>query len=124
MDEEKEKTIAEEQTEEETPPTQETPQETPQETTEDPAPAETTQEPPAADPVPAVDVLMDAMKADYEKRMEEMRKEYERGLQERDKMIRELVTGEYKETDKQGGKDVTEVTRRIREQRGTFSKYR
>lgn len=121
MDEEKEKTMAEEQTEEEeTPPTQETPQET----TEDPAPAETTQETPAADPVPAVDVLMDAMKADYEKRMEEMRKDYEKGLQERDKMIRELVTGEYKGTDKQGEKDVTEVTRRIREQRGTFSKYR
>ena len=120
MDGEKEKNIAEEHTEEETPP----PQETPQETTEDPAPAETTQETPAADPVPAVDVLMDAMKADYEKRMEEMRKEYEKGLQERDKMIRELVTGEYKGTDKQGEKDVTEVTRRIREQRGTFSKYR
>ena len=124
MDEEKEKTMAEEQTEEETPPTQETPQETPQETTEDPAPDETTQEPPAPDPVPAVDVLMDAMKADYEKRMEEMRKEYEKGMQERDKMIRELVTGEYKGTDKKGEKDVTEVTRRIREQRGTFSKYR
>lgn len=120
MEEEKEKTMAEEQTKEETPPTQETPQET----TEDPTPAETTQETPASDPVPAVDVLMDAMKADYEKRMEEMRKEYEKGLQERDKMIRELVTGEYKGTDKQGEKDVTEVTRRIREQRGTFSKYR
>lgn len=120
MEEEKEKTIAEEQTEEETPPTQEAPQET----TEDPAPAETTQETPAPDPVPAVDVLMDAMKADYEKRMEEMRKEYEKGLQERDKMIRELVTGEYKGTDKNGEKAVSEVTRRIREQRGTFSKYR
>lgn len=120
MDEGKEKTTAEEQKKEETPPTQETPQETP----EDPAPAETTQGTPATDPVPAVDVLMDAMKADYEKRMEEMRKEYEKGLQERDKMIRELVTGEYKGTDKKGEKDVTEVTRRIREQRGTFSKYR
>lgn len=120
MDEEKEKTIAEEKTEEETPPTQETPQET----TEDPAPAETTQETPESDPVPAVDVLMDAMKADYEKRTEEMRKEYEKGLQERDKVIRELVTGEYKGTDKEGEKDVTEVTRRIRERRGTFSKYR
>ena len=88
------------------------------ETTED-----TPQDAPASDPVPAVDVLMDAMKADYEKRMDEMRKEYEKGIQERDKMIRELVSGEYRGEEKDEHQ-VTEVARRIRENRGTFSKYR
>ena len=77
----------------------------------------------APDPVPAVAVLMDAMEADYEKRMEEMRKEYEKGMQERDKMIRELVSGEYRGEEKDEHQ-VTEVARRIRENRGTFSKYR
>ena len=77
----------------------------------------------ATDPVPAVDVLMDALKADYEKRMDEMRKEYEKGMQERDKMIRELVSGEYR-GEEGGERQVTEVARRIRENRGTFSKYR
>ena len=88
------------------------------ETTED-----TPQGTPASDPVPAVDVLMDAMKADYENRMDEMRKEYEKGMQERDKMIRELVSGEYRGEEKEEHQ-VTEVARRIRENRGTFSKYR
>ena len=116
--EEEEKNPTEEQME--TPPAEE-PSTPPAEETE---PTENTpQETPASDPVPAVDVLIDAMKADYEKRMDEMRKEYEKGMQERDKMIRELVSGEYLGEDKDEHQ-VTEVARRIRENRGTFSKYR
>lgn len=117
--EEEEKKTPEEQTE--TPPAEEPSTPPAEEGTEPTEP--TPQETPATDPVPAVDVLMDAMKADYEKRMEEMRKEYEKGLQERDKMIRELVSGEYR-GEEGGERQVTEVARRIRENRGTFSKYR
>lgn len=118
MEEEEKKPTEEQQ---ETPPAEEPstpPEEEGTEQTEN-----TTQEAPASDPVPAVDVLIDAMKADYEKRMDEMRKEYEKGMQERDKMIRELVSGEYRSEDKDEHQ-VTEVARRIRENRGTFSKYR
>lgn len=117
MEEEEQKT----QEERQDPPAEEPstpPAEEKTETTEN-----TPQDAPVSDPVPAVDVLMDAMKADYEKRMEEMRKEYEKGLQERDKMIRELVSGEYR-GEKKDEHQVTEVARRIRENRGTFSKYR
>lgn len=117
--EEEEKNPTEEQ--QETPPAEEPstpPEEEGTEQTEN-----NPQDAPTPDPVPAVDVLMDAMKADYEKRMEEMRKEYERGMQERDKMIRELVSGEYRGEEKDEHQ-VTEVARRIRENRGTFSKYR
>lgn len=117
--EEEEKNPTEEQ--QETPPAEEPSTPPEEEGTEQTA--NTPQETPASDPVPAVDVLMDAMRADYEKRMEEMRKEYEKGMQERDKMIRELVSGEYRGEEKEEHK-VTEVARRIRENRGTFSKYR
>lgn len=117
--EEEEKNPTEEQLE--TPPAEEPSTPPAEEETE---PTENTpQDAPAPDPVPAVDVLMDALKADYEKRMDEMRKEYEKGMQERDKMIRELVSGEYRGEDG-GERQVTEVARRIRENRGTFSKYR
>ena len=44
-------------------------------------------------------------------------------MQERDKMIRELVSGEYRGEEKEEHQ-VTKVARRIRENRGTFSKYR
>ena len=118
--EEEEKNPTEEQME--TPPAEE-PSTPPAEEEEGETPENTPQDDPAPDPVPAVDVLMDAMKADYEKRMEEMRKEYEKGMQERDKMIRELVSGEYRGEEKDEHQ-VTEVARRIRENRGTFSKYR
>ena len=116
--EEEEKNPTEEQ--QETPPAEEpsTPPAEEKEPTEN-----TPQDAPVSDPVPAVDVLMDAMRADYEKRMEEMRKEYEKGMQERDKMIRELVSGEYRGEEREEHQ-VTEVARRIRENRGTFSKYR
>lgn len=117
--EEEEKNPTEEQ--QETPPAEEPSTPPAEEETE---PTENTeQNAPATDPVPAVDVLMDAMKADYEKRMDEMRKEYEKGMQERDKMIRELVSGEYR-GEEGSERQVTEVARRIRENRGTFSKYR
>lgn len=117
--EEKEKNPTEEQLE--TPPAEE-PSTPPAEEEKEPT-ENTPQDAPTPDPVPAVDVLMDALKADYEKRMDEMRKEYEKGMQERDKMIRELVSGEYRGEEKEEPQ-ITEVARRIRENRGTFSKYR
>ena len=112
----------EEEEKKETPPAEEQKETPPAEEEKEPT-ENTEQDAPAPDPVPAVDVLIDAMKADYEKRMDEMRKEYERGMQERDKMIRELVSGEYR-GEEGGERQVTEVARRIRENRGTFSKYR
>lgn len=117
--EEEEKNPTEEQ--QETPPAEEPSTPPEEEGTEQTA--NNPQNETATDPVPAVDVLMDAMRADYEKRMEEMRKEYEKGMQERDKMIRELVSGEYR-GEEGDERQVTEVARRIRENRGTFSKYR
>lgn len=117
--EEEEKNPTEEQ--QETPPAEE-PSTPPAEEEAEP-PENTEENAHATDPVPAVDVLIDAMKADYEKRMDEMRKEYEKGMQERDKMIRELVSGEYR-GEEGSERQVTEVARRIRENRGTFSKYR